>query len=188
MKNFSAGFSFVLKAIAPLVLVITTFVLLFLALSVYDQFRTNQDRQVGAKLLQNMEFENNCQTIVNAGQKFTVKFNFKNQNEGPVTLLAIKIDQSLLRLEEKQFLKALSLEPDFSKLEDPRDGFLTYTFENTFVKETSSGQIAINWQAAARAQAQAKTNTIVVYEGSIFFEFEHQITFEAPCEIQVRYS
>lgn len=192
MKNLSANFlkalGFVLESLKVPALFVSIFIIITVAFFIYDRYQTYQEIKLGEQLVKNIKVDNSCRQIVNASQKFDIKFTVNNGNSTDVGLKSIQIDKSLLGVASKKFLGLISIDPSFSATDNGNPQSLKYQFESVKAKPSKTLPITLTLQAGSKQEAGANPHTIVVYSGNIFFNFEHEIIIEAPCEIQVRYA
>ena len=180
--------SFIFDSLKPIGLIISILLILGAALFIYDQYHTLQERKTGVKLIENLKVEESCRKIVNAGEKFNLKFTFINGNSRSIGFEQLQINKGLLVIEGKKFLELASSSPSFVSKDTADPQYSNYYFGDVNVKRTSKLPFALAFQATSKEEAKAATHSIVVYKGSMLFVFEYEITIEVPCEIQVRYA
>jgi len=178
----------ILSSLTPLAIVGSIVVVIGSSLIIYDQVRTYKERGLGAKLIKNLEVESSCKQIVNAEGKFNLEFNFKNKNPQTIALKEIQTDKGLVGTGGKEFLNIISTSPAFEKTDATQPDKITYQFSQVVAPSNGDLKITLSLKAKSREEAKAESHTIVIYTGSLFFDFEHEITIEVPCEIQVRYA
>lgn len=179
---------FIFSSLTPLVVAASALIIIGASLFVYDQIQTYNDRRLGAELIKNLKADSACSQTVKAGDKFETSFTFTNDNQVPIKLQTLQMEKALLGAAEKKFIWLVATNPQFSAIGAGTDEQLTYNFESLVVKSKSSLPLTLTFQAGSRTEAGAKPHTFVVYTGKIKFNFEHQMTIEAPCEIQVVYA
>jgi len=178
---------FIFSSLTPLVITASTLVIISASLIIYDQIKTYQDRQLGSELIKNLKAESACSQTVKASEKVDVSFTFNNQNSVPITLQQIQVENVLLGAGERKFLEIAGSNPAYSTI-GGEGQHLNYHFNNVDVKGKSDLPLTLTFQATSKEEASAKPHTFVIYSGKIIFDFEHQMTIEAPCDIQVIYA
>ena len=177
----------IFSSLTPLAVIISILIIVGFSLVIYDQVLTYKDRELGSSLINSLKVDGSCSNTVNAGEKFDIDFNLTNDNDVPIKLEAVGVDKSLSEVEEKKFLDLTAIKPPFSESSNEK-GREVYNFENVVTNADSKLPISLIFQAKGRSEAGANPHTIVIYQGKISFDFEHEITIEVPCQIQVRYA
>jgi len=178
----------IFSSLTPLVSIASVIIILGSSLIIYDQIKTYQDRQLGSELIKNLKAESACSQTVRAGEKVDVPFTFTNENEVLIKLQTLQIEKALLGTADKKFIWLSATNPPFSAVGEGTDQHLNYQFENLIIKGKGSLTLTLTFQAGSKEEASAKPHTFVIYTGKTIFDFEHQMTIETPCEIQVIYA
>ena len=187
-KVISSAANFIWFSLRPVVLIILVFIIIAFSLFAYDQYRTYQEKQLGATLIHNIRIKSTCNETVNAGSKFNLKFSVTNQNNQEVGLKKIDVDVNLLGTEGKEFTNLLSTKPTSLKIDGEQGQFEEYQFQPSLeLLKDKKTDILFSMQAVSRNQAKASSHTIVAYKGKVVFYFTHEMSIEASCQIQVRY-
>jgi len=188
-KAILSAANFIWFSLRPVVIIILVFIIIASSLFAYDQYRTYQERQLGATLIHNIKVKSACHKTVNAGSKFNLKFTIANQNNQKVDLEGIGIDVNLLGAKGKKFTKLLSTKPISSRIDSGQGQFEGYQFQPSLeLGADEKTDILFAMQAASKSQAEASSHTIVAYKGKVVFYFTPEMSIEASCQIQVRYS
>jgi hypothetical protein len=171
------------------VVIIGIFAILGSSLFAYDQYQTYKDRKLGAELIKKISVNSSCDKIVNAGEKFDLKFSLKNDNNQKVHVEKVGVGVSLLGTGEKKFFKLLNTNPSSSKLEGAQSQTAEFLFESDIVvRTTGKKNIVLKMGALGRNSAKTSPHTIVVYKGEVVFYFDHEMSLATSCQVQVRYS
>lgn len=178
---------FIFLSLTPLAVVVSVLVVIGSSLIIYDQIQTHRERHLGAELIRNLKLDSSCSTIVNAAEKFDLVFTLTNSNNVPINFKTLQVDKSLLGVEEKQFMDLVATDPSFSGT-GRENGQPVYYFKDASIGGKSKLPISLTLQAKGRSEAGANPHTIVIYKGKISFDFEHEMTIQTPCEIQIRYA
>ena len=188
LSTISKIVRFVFTSLTPLAAIISIIVVVGSSLLIYDQIQTYNDRKLGAELIKNLKADSSCSKTAKAGDKFDLSVTFTNGNTAAINLQAVQIEKTILGTTDKKFIWLVASSPPFSAIGTSTTQYLNYNFENLTVKSKSSLPISLTLQASDRKTAGAKPHTFVIYSGKLVFDFEHGMTIEAPCEIQVVYA
>ena len=188
LAAFFKVFGFIFGSLKFPALLIFVLIIILSSFFIYDQYHTYQERKIGRELIKNLNIEGSCKQIVNPDQKIDVKFTFTNGNNEAISLNSLQIEKGLFESENKKYLEVIAIEPSFSKIKIDNSQSREYQFENTLAQPSKDLSIIVSLKAKSRQESGANPHTIVVYSGKMLFEFEHEISIEAPCQIQVRYA
>ena len=98
---------FIWSSLKPIITIVLVFVIIGVSLFAYDQYRSYQEKQLGARLIKKLEVEPTCNNIVNAQDKFIYKFKISSRNKENVRLERVGIDISLIATTGKKFATLL---------------------------------------------------------------------------------
>lgn len=188
-KTFLQAIAFIFKSLRPVFLILFIIVVIFASLLAYDRYNTIKERKLGASLIDNLNVEADCATkLIKPGDKFDFKFTFNNKNSQSVFLEEVGVDLNILGTEERKFTKLLKTQPP-SKKEEEEGRLDIYKLDSDLVIAPKSNKTFIlKMQTASRKQAKAKPDTLVIYEGKLYFFISPEITSAAVCKVQVRYA
>jgi hypothetical protein len=112
----------------------------------------------------------------------------ENKNNEPVQIESLGIDQDFFGEAGRKYMDLVGTNP-ISVKDGSKDRYSISNFQNIVeVAAKSKKELSITMQAKSRAEAGAETATIVVYKGNVNFSLKHNISAEASCQVQVRYS
>lgn len=172
----------------PILLVVFVLIVIGVTLTAYDQYRTYQERRLGAKLITNIDIESSCDEIAGVGEKFNFNFTINNKNDKEVTLERIGIDINLISVGNKKFAEIINTNPAASKSNNGLIQFEEYVFHNPLkIGSTGEKSVSLTMRTASKKKAQAASHTIVVYKGTVVVYFNYDISIRSDCRIQVRY-
>src|SRR3990167_1582375 len=175
-------------SLKPIALIFIVLVVIAASLLAYDQYRTLQEKQLGAKLVKNIDLVSVCNDIYKEDELYSLKFTVRNKNNEPVNLEKIELDISILGAEGKTYNRLLKTQPASSAFPSDNIQFKTYQLENPLIIGASDkSDFILFMQAASKIDAKAESHTIVIYKGKIIFDFSHEFSIETTCQLQVRY-
>ncbi len=181
-------FIFIFTALRPVLLVALVIIILGGALYVYDQYRTYQEKRLGAQLIDRIGIEPICDEIISPNEKFSFKFNIQNKNNQKVSLKEVGIDINLLGLKENKFSEFIDSNPKSEVLAGGSTQLESIFFQaQQDIQKGKTKNVSLNFKANSKKDSGATSHTIVSYTGKIIFLFDHEITIETKCQFQVRY-
>ncbi|MDP2720654.1 MAG: hypothetical protein Q8O75_01810 [bacterium] len=179
---------FVWTSLKPIALIFIILVIIAASLLAYDQYRVLQEKQLGAKLVKNIDLVSACNDIYKEDESYSLKFTVRNKNNKPVNLEKIELNSSILGTEGKTYNRLLKTQPVSSAFPSDNVQFKTYRLENPLIiRANDKSEFTLFMQAASKVTAKATSHTIVIYKGKIIFDFSHEFSIETTCQIQVRY-
>src|SRR3990172_711423 len=175
---------FVWTSLKPIALIFIVSVVIAASLLAYDQYRTLQEKQLGAKLVKNIDLVSACNDIYKEDELYSLKFTVRNKNNKPVNLEKIELDISILGTEGKTYNRLLKTQPASSTFPSDDIQFKIYQLENPLIIGTNDkSEFTLFMQAASKVDAKAASHTIVIYKGKIIFDFNHEFSIETTCQI-----
>ncbi|MEX0621561.1 MAG: hypothetical protein WD187_01005 [Candidatus Woykebacteria bacterium] len=187
LARLASTVKFIWLSLRPVAVILLVFIVVVGSLFAYDTYYTYKDRKLGAQLIEKVKLESECGKTVNQMERLTLDFTITNTNSQDVNLEKLSIDQSILGVGDKNFFGNPRTVP-LSTLTEKSENFAIFEFDIPLtVSDSSNEKVNLSLKATDKTSAGASSHTIVIYEGKIIFYFDHQMSIETPCQLQVRY-